>query len=153
MVVSFSHETDRTRLWSFVALLFYEAHFGPQLELAEPGVEHTVRMEIDFSPIVGPYEPVALVGKELGDAPIGQRLVNLDVSTMLAGVIFKLSPHRVESIADGNQEIFIGLAIHDQFPAWDGEVSPVMMLSVFAAWILLLTALAAESTWRRRSRG
>jgi hypothetical protein len=34
--------------------------------------------------------------------------------------------------------------------ALDGAVSPVMLLSVVAAWILLLAALAAESAWRRR---
>jgi len=34
--------------------------------------------------------------------------------------------------------------------ALGGAVSPVMLLSVLAAWILLLAALAAESAWRRR---
>jgi hypothetical protein len=34
--------------------------------------------------------------------------------------------------------------------ALGGAVSPVMLLSVIAAWILLLAALAAESAWRRR---
>ena len=34
--------------------------------------------------------------------------------------------------------------------ASDGAMSPVMLLSVVAAWILLLAALAAESAWRRR---
>ncbi len=34
--------------------------------------------------------------------------------------------------------------------ALDGARSPVMLLSVIAAWILLLAALAAESAWRRR---
>ncbi|MEX2135828.1 MAG: DUF11 domain-containing protein, partial [Chloroflexota bacterium] len=33
---------------------------------------------------------------------------------------------------------------------WAGEVSPLMLLAVFAAWIVLLGALAAEGAWRRR---
>jgi hypothetical protein len=36
--------------------------------------------------------------------------------------------------------------------AWGAEISPAMLLAVFAAWIVLLTALAAESAWRRRER-
>ena len=103
-------------------MLFDESYLGAELELAEPKVEHAVAMEIDFSPIVRLDEPVALVGKELSDAAVGQRLVNLDVSPMLADVIFELAPHRVERVADGNQEIFISLVIHDEFPAWYGEV-------------------------------
>jgi hypothetical protein len=35
-------------------------------------------------------------------------------------------------------------------PAWSGYVSPLMLLAAFAAWIVLLGALAAESAWRRR---
>ncbi|MEP6762188.1 MAG: DUF11 domain-containing protein, partial [Sporichthyaceae bacterium] len=36
--------------------------------------------------------------------------------------------------------------------AWNGEVSPAMLPSVLAAWILLMALLATESAWRRRAR-
>ena len=35
-------------------------------------------------------------------------------------------------------------------PAWSGYVSPLMLLAAFAAWIALMGALVAESSWRRR---
>jgi len=37
-------------------------------------------------------------------------------------------------------------------PAWSRDMSPLMLLAAFAAWIVLLGGLAAESAWRRRAR-
>jgi uncharacterized repeat protein (TIGR01451 family) len=46
-----------------------------------------------------------------------------------------------------------GSLANTSLSALGGPISPLMLLAVFSAWVLLLGALAAESAWRRRSRG
>ncbi|HEX9835185.1 MAG TPA: hypothetical protein VGA66_19260, partial [Mycobacterium sp.] len=55
-----------------------------------------------------------------------------------AGTLRVIAPTPTGSLADTTGSALVG------------AVSPVMLLSVLAAWILLLAALAAESAWRRR---
>jgi len=118
-----------TRLWTLGALgmLCDKTDFIADRELIEPTIRNAVAVEIEFIAVDAQDEAAILLGQEPSDQSMVGHRVQLDISPSLANVVFEEPAGGVESIADRDVDVFMGMvcrgiAADDDLAAGNFEV-------------------------------
>src|SRR6516164_3881320 len=106
-----AERNHRARLRAFGALsvLYDKTDFIADLKLVEPAVRDAVAVEVDLVAVGAQDKAAILLGEEPRDPSVVGHRVQLDVSASLANVVFELPAGRVESIADSDVDILMGM--------------------------------------------
>jgi hypothetical protein len=99
----------RLRTLGALGMLRDEAHLVADGELVEAVIRDAVVMKIDLAAIGTQDEPAILLWQEPHDPPMVGHSVQLDVAAFLTNVIFEQPAGRVESVADRDMNILMGV--------------------------------------------
>jgi hypothetical protein len=98
-------------------------------QFLESTVGHGITVKIDFAAIAGVDETVVPLGDDARDPAVGWNLMRLHVASLPPDMVLELTPYGVETIADRNVDVLVGvvlgrISLHDDLPARHLEVDP-----------------------------
>jgi hypothetical protein len=77
-------------------------------EVVERALDNRIAMKIDLAAIVGHDETVVLHREQTTDTALQRYLMSSDIAALLLTALLELAFGRIERIADGDVDVFVG---------------------------------------------
>ena len=102
-------EVYGTGLRTVLAHFLHEVHTLAGDQLVEVIFDDAVAVEIDFMAVGAGDDAVVLLGNNVHDDAVRQRLMRLDLAALLADIVFELAARIVKRVANRNIDVFMRL--------------------------------------------